>query len=98
MSSYDLPSVDVVTVGTVGPPGQRVFYLQARWADRLVTLKLEKQQVSALAGAVLELAADAPRRSVMGAEGRRYVAERFDRRRLAERYHSLLESLVEGRP
>lgn len=60
MSSYDLPSVDVVTVGTVGPPGRRVFYLQARWADRLVTLKLEKQQVAALSTAVLELLADLP--------------------------------------
>lgn len=60
MSSYDLPSVDVVTVGTVGPPGRRVFYLQARWVDRLVTLKLEKQQVAALARAIQELLADLP--------------------------------------
>ena len=31
------------TVGTVGPPGQRTFYLQARQDDQLITLKLEKQ-------------------------------------------------------
>ena len=30
MSSFDLPAPDVFTAGTVGPPGQRVFYLQAR--------------------------------------------------------------------
>ena len=30
MSSFDLPAPDVFTTGTVGPAGQRVFYLQAR--------------------------------------------------------------------
>ena len=28
--SYDLDDVDMLTTGTVGPPGQRVFYLQAK--------------------------------------------------------------------
>jgi len=49
MTSYDLPSPDVFTAGTVGDPGQRVFYFQARDGDTLVTLRCEKQQVSALA-------------------------------------------------
>lgn len=49
MSSFDLPSPDVFTTGTVGPPGQRVFYLQAREADLVVTIRCEKQQVAALA-------------------------------------------------
>jgi uncharacterized repeat protein (TIGR03847 family) len=44
----------------VGPPGQRTFYLQARQADRLVTLKLEKQQVAALAQLLAELLSDLP--------------------------------------
>ncbi len=38
-----------VTVGTIGEVGQRVFLLQVRQALRQLTLKLEKQQVAALA-------------------------------------------------
>ncbi len=49
MSSFDLPSPDVFTAGTVGPPGQRVFFLQARDGDLVVTVRCEKQQVAALA-------------------------------------------------
>ena len=46
--SYELDGPDHFTAGAVGPPGQRVFYLQAREGDRLVTLKCEKEQVGAL--------------------------------------------------
>ncbi len=49
MSSFDLPSPDAFTTGTVGPAGQRVFYLQARDGDLVVTVRCEKQQVAALA-------------------------------------------------
>ena len=49
MSSFDLPAPDVFTAGTVGPPGQRVFYLQARDDELVVTVRCEKQQVAALA-------------------------------------------------
>jgi uncharacterized repeat protein (TIGR03847 family) len=49
VTSFDLPSPDVFTAGTVGPPGQRVFFLQARDGDLVVTLRCEKQQVAALA-------------------------------------------------
>ena len=59
-ASFDLPSVDRLTVGTVGPVGKRVFYLQARQADRLITLKVEKQQVSALAQFLTGMLADLP--------------------------------------
>ena len=48
-TSFDLPSPDVFTAGTVGPPGQRVFYLQVRDDELIVTLRCEKQQVAALA-------------------------------------------------
>jgi len=48
-TSFDLPSPDVFTAGTVGPPGQRVFYLQVRDDQLIVTLRCEKQQVAALA-------------------------------------------------
>ncbi|MGH9084174.1 MAG: DUF3090 family protein [Acidimicrobiales bacterium] len=48
-TSFDLPSPDVFTAGTVGPPGQRVFYLQVREDALTITLRCEKQQVAALA-------------------------------------------------
>lgn len=38
-----------VTVGTVGPVGQRLFVLQARDATEFVTVKVEKMQVASLA-------------------------------------------------
>ena len=46
---YDFDPITRITVGTVGPPGQREFYLQARKGLKLVSLKVEKQQVQALA-------------------------------------------------
>lgn len=36
-------------VGTVGEPGQRTFFMQARGSGRLTTVGLEKEQVSVLA-------------------------------------------------
>jgi uncharacterized repeat protein (TIGR03847 family) len=41
--------------GTVGEPGQRTFFLQARSGSHLVTVALEKQQVAALAERIDEL-------------------------------------------
>jgi uncharacterized repeat protein (TIGR03847 family) len=41
--------------GTVGPPGQRTFFLQARSGTRIVSVSLEKQQVTALAERVDQL-------------------------------------------
>ncbi|MEP9365076.1 DUF3090 domain-containing protein [Nocardioides sp. CN2-186] len=41
--------------GTVGPPGQRTFFLQARSGARVVSVSLEKQQVQALAERIDEL-------------------------------------------
>jgi uncharacterized repeat protein (TIGR03847 family) len=48
-SSHELPDVDVFTAGAIGEPGQRVFYLQARARGQVLSLRLEKTQVSALA-------------------------------------------------
>jgi uncharacterized repeat protein (TIGR03847 family) len=59
-TSFDLPSPDHFTAGTVGPPGQRVFYLQARGDGVLVTLKCEKQQVGALAEYLAGILEDLP--------------------------------------
>ena len=44
-ASFELDAPDHFTAGAVGPPGQRVFYLQAREGGTLVTLKCEKEQV-----------------------------------------------------
>ena len=41
--------------GTVGPPGARTFFLQARSGVRVVSVALEKQQVAALAERMDEL-------------------------------------------
>jgi uncharacterized repeat protein (TIGR03847 family) len=45
----DLNPVTRITTGAVGPPGKRVFYLQARSGDDVVTLIVEKIQVQSLA-------------------------------------------------
>jgi len=47
--SFELDAPDHFTAGAIGPPGQRVFYLQACQGRRLLTLKCEKEQVRALA-------------------------------------------------
>lgn len=52
---YDFDPVSRITVGAVGPPGQREFYMQARRGLQIVTLKVEKQQVQALAVGINEL-------------------------------------------
>jgi uncharacterized repeat protein (TIGR03847 family) len=52
--------------GTVGPPGERTFFLQARGGGRLVSVALEKVQMSLLAEKLEELLAEAHRR--FGAE------------------------------
>ena len=59
-SSFELRDVDRLTTGTVGPPGQRIFYLQARHAEGVVSLRLEKAQVAALCQYFDELLEDLP--------------------------------------
>jgi len=58
---------------------------------------VDPEDPAALAHAVRELAADPARREAMGTRGRAYVAEHFDRRKLAERYLGLLRDLVVAR-
>lgn len=47
MSAYDEP--DGFTAGALGPPGSRVFYLQVQNGTDATAVKLEKEQVLALA-------------------------------------------------
>jgi len=48
--------------GTVGPPGERTFFLQARGGGRLVSVALEKVQMALLAEKLDELLLEAHRR------------------------------------
>ena len=56
----DWDDTDGFTTGTVGDPGRRVFFLQARRSDQVVSLKVEKQQVAGLAEFLDGLMADLP--------------------------------------
>jgi uncharacterized repeat protein (TIGR03847 family) len=49
---FELDSVDFVTIGTIGPPGQRVFHLQAGQDQVLLTLIIEKEQAASLADSI----------------------------------------------
>lgn len=55
MPLIDYPNPDRFVVGTVGPPGQRAFFLQARDGSRLTSVSLEKAQVALLAERINEL-------------------------------------------
>lgn len=46
--SFVFESVERFIAGTVGEPGERAFFIQARNGGRLVTVALEKAQVAAL--------------------------------------------------
>ncbi len=56
-SSYDLDPVDWVTASSIGPPGNRTFYIQARRNSRYVAFVVEKAQVRSLAELAQELLA-----------------------------------------
>jgi uncharacterized repeat protein (TIGR03847 family) len=58
---YDPPERFVA--GTVGEPGSRTFFLQARGSGRVTSVALEKQQVSVLAERVEALLDEVVRRS-----------------------------------
>ncbi|RMG98600.1 MAG: DUF3090 domain-containing protein [Chloroflexi bacterium] len=45
----ELNPVSFLTVGTIGPPGQRVFYLQGGRGPEVVSLIIEKEQAIMLA-------------------------------------------------
>jgi uncharacterized repeat protein (TIGR03847 family) len=59
---FDWP--DRVVVGTVGEPGSRAFYLQARDGARIISVALEKEQSAVLAEKIEEILDE-----LMAAEG-----------------------------
>jgi uncharacterized repeat protein (TIGR03847 family) len=62
---FDTP--DRFVAGTVGEPGNRVFFLQARDGTRVVSVALEKVQVAALIQRLDELLDELERRGIEGA-------------------------------
>ena len=62
---FDTPERFVA--GTIGEPGNRTFFLQARDGSRIVSVMLEKVQVAALAQRLDELLDELDRRGIEGA-------------------------------
>jgi len=50
-----LSQVEFITVGTVGSPGNRTFYLQAAQGDLMVSLIIEKEHAAALSLGIEQL-------------------------------------------
>jgi uncharacterized repeat protein (TIGR03847 family) len=55
MSVNEFDPPDRFVAGTVGPPGQRTFFLQASAGRRLASVSLEKEQVAVLADRINDL-------------------------------------------
>lgn len=64
----ELNPIDFITIGTIGPKGQRVFYLQAGQNEQLVSMVIEKEQSWALSEAIRELIDDLDERIEGGSE------------------------------
>lgn len=61
----DLNPVTRITTDTIGPPGQRVFYIQGSTADQEVTLIIEKFQLQTLTVGVEQFLAEVRQRLPM---------------------------------
>ncbi len=55
MTSADYDPPERFVAGTVGPPGNRTFFLQARTGMRITTVSVEKAHVQAIADRVSDL-------------------------------------------
>lgn len=53
--SFDLEEPESIGVGTIGPPGQRRFYLRASGGGETVVLNCEKHQVQGLVARLRQL-------------------------------------------
>ena len=58
MPVHDFDPPHRFVAGTVGPPGQRTFFLQAREGRRLISVSCEKEALSVLADRVLDVLDD----------------------------------------
>lgn len=52
---FEMHPVSHITIEAVGPPGERVFLLQASQGTEILTLKLEKEQAQVLAHSIEQL-------------------------------------------
>ncbi|MCH7589183.1 MAG: DUF3090 domain-containing protein [Chloroflexi bacterium] len=59
---YELKPVLRITADAIGQPGERVFYLQGRSEDFLLTLLIEKQQIQSLAIGIEQFLQDLEKR------------------------------------
>ncbi len=57
-NAIELNPVDFVTIGTIGPKGQRTFHLQAGKDNRIISFTIEKEQAQALSSAIAEMLDD----------------------------------------
>lgn len=57
-TQIELNPVDFITVGTIGPKGQRVFHLQGGKSNQLVSMIIEKEQALALSQAIKDMLED----------------------------------------
>ncbi len=84
----EIDPIDFVTIGTVGPKGRRLFYLQAGGQGQLISLILEKEQARAigetlrdmldeLSRNMVDLSSDMPDMARMNMELRDPIEGRF---------------------
>jgi uncharacterized repeat protein (TIGR03847 family) len=57
---YEFDEVDSFSAAAIGEPGSRVFYLHARAGPQRVTVKCEKQQVTAISQYLRRVLSDLP--------------------------------------
>ena len=52
---FELDPASFMTIGAIGPPGERTFYLQAAHGTDVVSVIIEKEQAAALAASIERL-------------------------------------------
>jgi uncharacterized repeat protein (TIGR03847 family) len=57
---HEFDDVDKFTVGTIGRPGERTFFLQIRAEDTRIAVKCEKQQAAAISQYLTKVLSDLP--------------------------------------
>lgn len=72
----ELNPVSHLTIGTIGPPGQRVFYLQGSKGRDMVSLVIEKQQAAMLASSLGSLLNDLAKQQLWDASRHESQASR----------------------
>jgi uncharacterized repeat protein (TIGR03847 family) len=96
----DLDPLESLAVGTVGPPGQRRFFLQARAGGRVLTLGCEKVQVQLLVERIREaleaqgILADDPPEARPSAEPVEPLEAEFDVAEVGVGFHEPSERFV----